>query len=252
MVPLLLATDLCQASDPMDACVTSYEQAQKLRKAGDLLASKAQLEACMFPRCPNVLRRDCKQWLKEVEAATPSFLVDGRDPAGHEAELEVLLDGQPITPVPDTPIPVNPGPHVFEVRSGGAFATTYRVVARPGEKGRRLHVVIPPRIPRPVWVLAGVGLAEVGIATYFFVRGHRSADDCSPNCTSDDAEATRVANTAAGISLGMAALSLGAAGWMYWTRPRAAWTEPVPATTAPKVGVRMGPDGSMIELSGQF
>ena len=241
-----------RAADPVDACVASYVLAQRLRKAGDLVGSKTQLTVCMAPQCPTVLTRDCGVWLREVDTALPTFIVDGRDPEGHELDIRVSVDGQPISTVPGEAIAVNPGLHEFEVRSGGAKPATYSVLARPGEKGRHLQVVFPQRIPREVWILAGLGLAEAGVASYFVYHGYTAADDCSPACTPDQSEAVRVSNTAARISAGMAVLSLGAAGWLYWTRPRAQWSEPTPANPVPRVGLQMRPAGALFQLSGRF
>lgn len=226
----------------MDKCVGAYEQAQRLRKDRNLIESRQELLACLYPRCPRVLRKDCKRWLREVEVEIPSFLIEARDPQGHEAAIRVSVDGKPVAHRPGVPIEVNPGPHVFEVQSGEVPATTYRVVARPGERERRLHVVIPPDVPEHVWLLAGLGAANLGSAAYFFLRAHAA----------DEPEGTRVANTAAGVSLGIAALSLGAAGWTYWKRPRTRWTEPGCDDPAPDVGVVVHPSAAMIGVSGQF
>jgi len=234
----------CDAAGPMDACVHAYEQAQRLRKAGDLLGSEKELLACLYPRCPRVLRKDCKQWIRDVETDMPSFLVEAREPDGREAQVRVLLDGKPVPYTPGIAVRVNPGSHVFEVQADGAPATTYRVTARPGEQGRRLVVVVAPRVPTAVWVLAGLGVAEAGAATYFVLRGHGELRDCRPSCDDDNSNAVRVANTAAGVSAGMALLSFGAAGWLYWTRPRATWSEPS--------GARVGVRGTMFEVSGEF
>lgn len=234
----------CDAEGPMDACVHAYEQAQRLRKAADLLGSEKELLACLYPRCPHVLRKDCREWLKDVETEMPSFLVEAREPDGREVPVRVLLDGKPVPHVPGAAIRVNPGSHEFEVQTDGNPPMTYRVTARPGEQRRRLQVVFAPRVPTPVWVLAGLGVAEAGAAAYFVLRGHGVLRDCRPACDEDDSNAVRVANTAAGVSAGMALLSFGAAGWLFWTRPRAAWSEP----SGPRVGVR----GSMVEVSGEF
>jgi hypothetical protein len=232
------------AAGPMDACVHAYEQAQRLRKKGDLLGSEKELLACLYPRCPRVLRKDCKQWLQDVETDMPSFLVDAREPDGREAQVRVLLDGRPVPYTPGTAVRVNPGSHVFEVQVDGAPATTYRVTARPGEQGRRLHVVVARGVPMAVWALAGLGVAEAGAAAYFVLRGHGELRDCRPSCDDDDSNAVRVANTAAGVSAGMALLSFGAAGWLYWTRPRTTWSEPS--------GTRVVVRGTMVEVSGEF
>ena len=232
----------CRGNDTMDKCVSAYEQAQRLRKEEDLIGSRKELQTCLYPRCPRVLRKDCKRWLQEVETATPSFLIEARDPEGHEAVIQVSLDGKPIVHMPGTPIEVNPGPHVFEVQSGDVPATTYRVVARAGEQNRRLHVVIPPDIPEYVWLLTGAGAANLTSAGYFFIRAHRA----------DEADAVHMANTAAGVSLGIALLSLGAAGWAYWKRPRTQWTEPDCEEPEPEVGVVVQPGAAMLGVSGRF
>ncbi len=137
------------------------------------------------------------------------------------------------------PIAVNPGPHVFEVAPPRGARVPYRIVARRGDKNRRLRVTVPPRVPDHVWALAGLGALDLGAAGYFFFRGHWA----------DDEEAVRVANAAVGVSLGMAVVSIGAAGWFYLSRPPASWSEPGKKPPA-KVGLRLR--GPMIELAGQF
>lgn len=233
-------------------CIASYEQGQRLHKSGDLLGAKAELLTCMFPTCPEALRRDCSVWLQQVEAATPTMVVEARDPAGYDVAIDVTVDGAPVRQASGTPIAVNPGPHVVEVRAGAAPTTSYRLTARAGEKGRRLHVVFPPPVPREVWILGGLGVVEAGVATYFVWRGHDELDDCASACSPGDKESVRVANTAAGVSAGLAALSLGAAGWLYWTRPRAQWSEPSLVSGTPRVQVQVGADAAVLQVSGLF
>jgi hypothetical protein len=247
LLAAFLAATPCRAGEAMDACVSSYVRAQKLRKAQNLRGASTELLACMFPRCPDELRRDCRRWLAEVQQETPSFIVEGHDELGREVPVRVRLDSERETHAGGESIHVNPGRHNIEVQSDGAARTSYRFVAHAGEKDRRLRVAVAPAVPREVWVLAGLGVLELGAATYF---GLRAADlgDCGETCTAGDEEAAGTAKTAATISLGLAAVSLGAAGWLYFMRPWGRWSD----VGGTRVGLRIDPRGSSVELSGHF
>src|SRR5262245_8062921 len=76
------------------ACIEAHADAQRLRKAGKLRASRDKLLFCASPQCPSMLVMDCSGWLADVEREVPTIVLGAHDGAGHElARVRVLIDG---------------------------------------------------------------------------------------------------------------------------------------------------------------
>ena len=52
-----------------------FDQGQKLRRKGELVAAKEQLVICAHQGCPAVASVRCKAWLDEVRAGIPSVVI---------------------------------------------------------------------------------------------------------------------------------------------------------------------------------
>jgi len=54
--------------------------------------------ACSNPACPAVVKRDCDQWLTEMDASLPSVVVAARDATGRDlVDVRVTIDGTVLT-----------------------------------------------------------------------------------------------------------------------------------------------------------
>ena len=81
-------------ADGTDACLAAYEKSQQLKQDGKLAASREQLVQCVQPTSPEPGQKDCSQWLAELDASTPTVIVNARDGEGKDvAKVRVLVDG---------------------------------------------------------------------------------------------------------------------------------------------------------------
>jgi hypothetical protein len=129
-----------------DQCVDANSKAQPLRRAGKLVAARAQLAICADPRCPGIVRDDCTQRLDDLERVQPTIVFDAKDSAGNDlSEVKVSMDGKALVGRLDgTAIAVDPGPHAFTFEVSGQPNITRGFVLKEGEKLRRERIVIGP------------------------------------------------------------------------------------------------------------
>jgi hypothetical protein len=257
----VLAVRPAAADEPADkvACARSYEAAQRLRRAQQLRASRDELRSCLRAECPATLRKDCTQWLPEVEAAIPTIVLIARGPDGRPApDVRIRIDGEPVADqAAHAPIPLDPGPHVVRFDAPGAATLEERVTLRAGERDRRIEVTFASTaarapgtadpddktagasVPRPdadrrpaerpvpsiVYVLGAGGLAALGVGGYFQIHGMSARQDlysCAPSCAQTEVDDARRSLWVGNVVLGVGIVALVAATVLYFTRPEAA------------------------------
>ena len=64
---VLLPGASARGADAKAQCISAYEQGQQLKQESKLSQARKQLLVCARDVCPDMLRNDCEQWLKEVE-----------------------------------------------------------------------------------------------------------------------------------------------------------------------------------------
>jgi len=129
-----------------EECISAYEQAQDLRKQSHLINARQRLLVCTREVCPAVLRKDCVQWLEEVERSMPTVVVDVKGTDGSDVvAVKVYLDGKLVAEQLDgKPISLDPGQHTFRFEIAGAPAKEERIVVPEGTKNRRVAVSFAP------------------------------------------------------------------------------------------------------------
>ena len=283
LVTATLAPSVGLAGDPPkpDAkkqCVTSYGEAQRLRRDGKLREAREQLILCSQVSCPASLRSECVPWLSQVEASMPSIVIEARDAKARETTaVKLFVDGVLLAERADgRSIDIDPGEHVvryeFEDRK-----IEDKIVAREGEKNRKLHVdfsklAAPPPVassapsapptsapddskastkpPIAAYVLGGVGVLALGSFAIFGLSGKSKENDlksnCAPNCAQSDVDSMRSRYLIADISLVAGVASLGVATWLYLSHNKkqqptsSAWVDLAPAPGGGQVIVRGG------------
>jgi hypothetical protein len=243
------APALAQETSEKVACARSYEQGQRLRRSQELRAAREELVSCSRAECPASLRKECTQWLSEVELAIPSVLVSAKSSDGKPAkDVHIRIDGEPVSEqATRSPIPLDPGVHVVRFESPGAAEIEERVTLRSGEKSRRIEVTFaaaakrppddgivgPPQtgpeqpttekpIPPLVYVLAGTAVVALGVGGYFQISGMGKRDDlyqCAPRCPQDDVDHAKTSLWIGNVTLGVGVLALAAATYFYLVRP---------------------------------
>jgi hypothetical protein len=232
-----------EAADPVAACMAAAVDGQTARDAGHLLRAREQLASCLDVACPAVVRKDCAQFLDEVEAKLPSIVVRVRDAEGRDiAASRVRIDDRDVAlALAGRSVALDPGPHAIVV-DAGAHTLRSDVLLREGERGRIVDLALPPR-PTPsarpstlVWVLGGVGVA--GLATFAVagLTGVKQWNDlesqCKPNCESSRVDEVNARFAVADVSLAIAIAALGTATVLYLAAPagRAAPHASLPTT----------------------
>jgi hypothetical protein len=240
------------------ACIDAAERGQALRASHALLAARESFIACSRDACPSMIRRDCAQWLAQVEGSLPSVVLAASDASDRDVtSVRVLVDGKTLVDRLDgTSVFVDPGKHVFRFEWTGHAPVEQELLVREAEKGRLLRATFtdssaPRPVPVGVWILGGVAVAAGAAFGVLGATGKGDVDHlrstCAPNCAQSDVDAAGAKIVAANVALGVGVVALGAAAVLFWTRP----TEPMDATTT-AIGVTPTVGGAMGELVLRF
>jgi hypothetical protein len=242
-------------ADEKRTCLASYEQSQRLRMAGKLRASREQLLLCVREVCPAALRKDCSDWLSQVEQAMPSVVFVAQRPDGQRVtSVRVAIDGTVVSERLDgKAVEIDPGQHTVRYELEGLAPADVSLTVSQGDKNRLVEIQLPrapgdaspatssseTRLPpdqarpsdraastRPVpplaLVLAGVGAVGVGVFAYFGIAGlnvRSDLDACKGGCAEADVDEGKrdflIGDTA--LVVGVAALGLATV--LFVTRP---------------------------------
>lgn len=234
-----------------EACLDAYDGNQRLRRAGELRAARAQLLVCSQAACPDPIRKECIRWLAEVDAAMPSVVFAAQDAAGHDVgAVQVQVDGVVVLEKLDgRAVALDPGERTVRWTSTDGSTVERRVVIREAQKRRLIEVRFAPKpaaaaaptstssaaspakvqepptepgddreIPTEAWVFGGIGAVGLASFGYFGWRAWWETDDlrdsCAPNCDSSDVDGAKTKALVADVSLGVALV--GAAGAAYF------------------------------------
>jgi hypothetical protein len=241
MAAALMSIDApAHGADAKAQCISAYEQGQKLKQESKLFDARRQLLICTREVCPELLRTDCEQWLKEVDQTMPSVVIAAKDPKGTDiTEVRVVIDGKEAAERLDgKAIQLDPGDHVLVFEHAGEKAEERKVLIREGEKHRVIHITFgaqskgggePPAdhgrpIPALTWVFGGLGVVALGSFAYFGLKGKSEADSyqqCKPYCSQSDIDATHTKLIVADVSLGVGVVSIAVATYLLVARPGA-------------------------------
>jgi hypothetical protein len=141
-------------------CIQANTQAQDLRRDGHLAQAREQLQRCVDPACPGLVRDDCTRRLDELEKAQPTVAFEVKDSRGADVfAVTVTMDGKPwAESLEGKALPADPGKHIFTFAMAGQPPVTRTLVITEGEKARRERVVLeaapassgaPAPIPTP-------------------------------------------------------------------------------------------------------
>lgn len=219
-----------------NACIAAHADGQVLQNNHQLLAARAKFLTCSAETCPNLVRNDCVQFLQRVDERQPTVVLAAVGADEHDVSgVQVALDGKHwVSQVDGSPIALDPGEHHLQFRAPDGRVREYFVVAREGEKARRIVARFdqaPPQpghgdtksasaIPTASYVFGGVGVLALASFGYFALRGH-STQSCAPHCTSDEVDRLHSQYLAADISLVIGLASLGAATYFFFDARKA-------------------------------
>lgn len=227
------------------ACAAAAEAGQRLVKDHKLTAAREKLLVCSSTDCPEIISKDCTQWLGEVERNVASVVIRARDEQGQPVgDVRVSLDGAVLTEhSSDAPIETDPGTHVVRFEHDGFEPVEQSVPIAEGKRGQELAVVMHPAKPVggstppaetkssnaallvSAITLTGVGLVGMGLFAGFGAAGLAQQNDmkkpggCAPNCTGTPELASLDTKfTVANVSLvgGLVGLGVGIALFVVW------------------------------------
>lgn len=227
-------------ADDARACIDASVAGQEQRDLGQYRAGRASFVACAAASCPAPVRRDCSQWLAQIDEAMPTILVAATDSTGRDLDaVTVTLDGERLLSRLDgMPKPVDPGPHALRFEAAGLPPIEQSIVVRVGEKARVLQVRfasparaearpaserVRPIAPSPTlgWVFGGVAVAAFLSEAYFGVAGieQRNRDTapgaCAPDCPPSEKSEVQTKFLVADVSLGVGVVAAAASIYFF-------------------------------------
>jgi hypothetical protein len=266
------------AADPTkDECITDNENGQRLQKEGKLREAKEQLLVCIANSCPKLVRDDCADRLRAVDAAQPSIAFDAKDAAGAVVTaVTVTIDGAPLTDHLDgTALVVDPGEHKLAFQAAGMATLEKTIVVQAGEKNRHEPIVLspaqpvapppptqpppaPPPAPTssppvPAYVAFGVGGAGLVVGVLFTglwasAKSGGNSACVSQTCSSQTASMWESKQTTDSVLLavgyGVAAIGAGVGAFLLLSQPK----PPPPAAVGVSARIGLGWAG----LEGRF
>lgn len=267
-------------------CASAYVAAQKLKSSGSLLEARKKLIVCASEGCLSAVRKDCTDWLDQVNAAIPTITVSAHDTSGQETlAVKVQVDGKPIADELTTNgIELDPGEHKLHFEMEGAPPIERKIILRAGEKNKPVAVdfgehkaqpeattdsapaaaqdQIHDQGPEPEkkrshvasYVLGGVGVVALGGMAYFWLSSKSAESDldaskCAPNCNSADVDSIKHKRLFGDIALGVGVVSLGVATYL-WIAPSKEKKRPPPLGAVDFHVLRGG--GAYGSVSGRF
>jgi hypothetical protein len=232
------------------ACIEAVERGQALRDKVKLMEAKAAFLACASSACPEIIQRDCAQWVADVETRIATVIVTATDSSGRDVVyVPVLVDGVHFVDRLDgIAVPMNPGIHTFRFEPPGGAPLEQTVVIREAEKYQKQHFTLPASPPRrtpismlamdvpppsrpPVGasdragfklgaIVAGPVAGAAGISFGVFaiagvVDVHHLDGTCSPRCSPSVVDGAHRDLEIADVSHGVGLTALAVATWLY-------------------------------------
>ncbi|HZO16688.1 MAG TPA: hypothetical protein VFB62_25605 [Polyangiaceae bacterium] len=223
IVALLVWPSATRADEVTDRCVRGHVEGQRKRKAGDLEAARRELRSCIDRACPDLVRRDCVAWLREVDQSFPTLVFGAQDDSGADlSDVSVFVDGRLAQRrLSGKPVEVRPGKHKVRFESRGRTPSEKDIIVAYGEKNRVVRATLAAEVrdDDPLrfmpFVLGGFGLAAVTAGIALDVVGTNELDElrdsCAPNCNPSDVDSTRNKIIAGDTLLAVGIAAVGAA-----------------------------------------
>lgn len=264
-----------QAMADAQQCIAENELATKRRAEGKLAEAKQHYLSCAAPECPAVVRDECQSLLQKMETSLPTLvfvLVDakGNDVTGARIFVDDVKTAEPLD---GHALVLDPGNHRITVEAPSGASIEQTVVAREGEKNRRVRIQLPakpsaeidttPAVPvrakavgpsPVVWVLSGVAVVGLGSFGYFGLTGKHQEHDltsrCAPFCKDSEVDDMYRSYLVADVSLGVSLVAASVAGYLLFRTPASSSA----STAAPKlpVDLRLGTKSASVTFEGTF
>lgn len=243
-------------ADEADECASKAEEGQSLRDQSKFIEARENFARCARESCPSVVRKDCNDWVADMDGKIPTVVFAVKDTRGDDvANAKVTVGGQTFA-LDGKATPMNPGPVHLTFESPGLGVAEMDVVVREGEKARVVEVTIgkeadprgkgqtggpaaPVETRTPVafvvtpWVMAGLSLASFATfgALQGIARGElsdiESGCGATRTCTADVLDPVSTKFTVSGVMFGAGIATLATAVGLWVFAPK------VPVDKAP-------------------
>lgn len=251
LAPAAHAKEPAASKADVAQCISASEAVQDARRQGKLLKARDAVAGCMDAKCPAMIRTDCDDYSRKVEAALPSVLLRVVDKAGADVPRATLtVDGTAVA-LDGRALDLDPGSHKVTASADGFEGETTEIVVQEGVKNRAvdLHltakggsaaaVAIAPPTSKPsrspstgTWIGTGaLGVTAVAALSIFAGMGLSGngrygelEDTCGGRCAKSDVDALRTRYLVADVSLVVGVVAAVAAGAVFVFGPRKADT----------------------------
>jgi hypothetical protein len=232
----LLASATHAADKDADVCADLSEKGQLLKIKGKLREARDTFLECVKDKCPPLVRKDCGQFLVDLETAMPTIVVAAREPSGADlTDVRVIIDGEVLTTrLEGKALPMDPGVHKFRFEAKGRVTVDQTIVVREGERNRVISVTLAPEAdttvppkPTPIepgppvaaWIATGISVVGFGTFAAFGLSARAEFNDlekrCGSRCAEKDVDRVRARALVADIGLAVGVLGAGAATYFF-------------------------------------
>ena len=241
----LLSVETAARADDREQCASAADQAQQLRDEGKYRRAREQLLVCARDVCPAPIKRDCLDWLTQVENTAPTVVFGAKDGTKDLSDVKVYVDGAAVTDRLDgKPVQMDLGKHTVKFEYQGQTKEE-DVIIGAGQKNRNVTVTFgaaagagPAGGPTPppggetskegsivpAVVVGSIGVLALGSFAIFGLGGKSDVSNlestCKPHCAESDVDKARTKLIIADISLGVGIVALGVATYLFVTRPK--------------------------------
>ena len=238
----VLVSETTARADDREQCAAAADQAQQLRDEGKYRRAREQLLVCARDICPAPIKRDCLEWLTQVESTAPTVVFGAKEGSKDLSEVKVYVDGVAVTEHLDgKPVQMDLGKHTVRFEYAGQTKEEDFIIGA-GQKNRNVTMTFGAGAAPPVggptpppggeskegslvpaFVVGGIGIVALGSFAVFGLGGKSDVDElqkCKPTCAETDVDSARTKLIIADISLGVGIVALGVATYMFITRPK--------------------------------
>ena len=140
----VLASETVARADDREQCAAAADQAQQLRDEGKYRRAREQLLICARDLCPAPIKRDCLDWLTQLETIAPTIVLAAKEGTKDLSDVKVYVDGALVTERLDgRPLQMDLGKHAFKFEYAGQTKEEDFIIGA-GQKNRSLSVVFAP------------------------------------------------------------------------------------------------------------
>ncbi len=228
-------------------CIAASESVQDALRQGKLLAARVAVAGCMSAQCPAMIRTDCDDYSRKVEAALPSVLIRVLDQDGADVPRATLTVDDVAVALDGRSLELDPGSHKVAAVAAGYEGAHTEIVAQEGMKNRAVDVRLTAKVAAGVlappsaghgangpstgtWIGTGaLGITAVAAFSIFAGMGLSAngrygelEDQCGGRCAKSDVDALRTRYLIADVALVVGVVSAVAAGAVLIFGPRKA------------------------------